>query len=368
MNIAVNARLLHDGPLEGIPRFIWENLQCMIRNHPDDHFFLYFDKKPHDKYSSYDNVTAIHIPLPTRLPILWNIWFDYLLPFYFKKNKIDVFFSGEGYLSLRTKIPTLMVIHDLAYIHYPEYQKDIHVRYFQKRMPKFLRKAESIVAVSDFTKQDILKQFPTIKKEIKIAYNALPSIAKMDSPKKYLTEPYFLYLGAIHPRKNILNLVKGFELFKKNNPDSKIQLILAGRKAWMNDKLDQYVENSFVKKEILFTGMVSEEVKHQLFHFAEAFVYISQFEGFGIPVLEAFHHRIPVITSKGSSMEEISDGAAILVQPTQIDEIALALQKVADGSFNRQEYIQRGTQRIQYFDWGKSAATLYQSLRKIARQ
>lgn len=366
MNIAVNVRLLNDNPLEGIPRFIWENLRRMIQDHPEDHFYLYFDKKPHSKYKDFENVTAINIPLPTRLPILWNIWFDYLLPFYFKKNKIDVFFSGESYLSLRTRIPSLMVVHDLAYIHYPEYQKYTHVRYFEKRMPKFLKKADALVAVSKFTKHDIKKQFPYIQKDIKIAYNALPTMPLVEEVDRYMAESYFLYLGAIHPRKNILNLVKGFELFKKNNPSSPIKLVLAGRKAWMNEKLDRYIENSDIKNDILFTGMVSEEVKHQLFQHAKAFVYISQFEGFGIPVLEAFYHKIPVITSKDSSMEEISGGAAILINPNDVKEISNALQTIESGDFDRNKFTKKGNERIDFFDWQKSANTLYQTIKFIA--
>lgn len=366
MKIAINVRFLSRGPLEGIPRYTWETTRRLIEEHPEASFYLFFDRPFDKKYVDFPNATGIHIPPPARHPILWNIWFDYSVPYYLKKYDIDVFYSPDGYASLKTDVPTIMVTHDLAYIHYPEYSQKRHIRYLKKRVPKFHDKASKIIAVSETTKKDIIKQLNVEPDKILVAYNALPAkdpIEEIESPFSF---PYILYLGAIHPRKNILNLVKAYELFVENNPHSNLRLVLAGRKAWDNDSLDNYVNKSPVRSKIIFTGMVSESMKHNLYKNAELFCYVSLFEGFGIPVLEAFSYNIPVITSKNTSMQEIAQNSAICVNPYMVDKIAEAIQTIVYDPILINNLISSGKKQLNRFNWDDSSKTIYKAILEIA--
>ena len=121
MRIGVNARLLLSENMEGIPRFTFETTRQMALDHPDDDFILFFDRKVKSNFDFPPNVQKIVIPLQARHPVLWYIWFELLVPLYLKKHQIDVFYSADGYLSLRTGIHTVMVMHDLAYLHFPSH-------------------------------------------------------------------------------------------------------------------------------------------------------------------------------------------------------------------------------------------------------
>lgn len=364
MRIAINARLLLPGTMEGVSRYIWETSKRMIENHPEHEFFLFFDRKYDPSFVKFDNVTAVVIPPQARHPILWKIWFDFQVPRYLRKYKIDVFYSGDGYMSLRTKVPTALVIHDLAFLHYPEFQKSHHVAFLKKNTSKYLDRANQLIVVSEFTKDDILSHYK-VSTPIHVAYNALPDESLRSSVDSLYDQPYFLYVGAIHPRKNIFRLVEAFEIFKEEN-NTNHQLVIAGRKAWYNKELDHLVEKSNWKNDIHFPGMVSDQDKQTLLNHADAFLYISLFEGFGIPVLESFRHKTPVITSKGTSMEEIAGDAAMLVDPENIHQIAQAMNELTSNEKMQNELIEKGCKRVNEFSWEKSSERVYKSLIEIA--
>lgn len=365
MVIGVNARLLYSDTLEGIPRYIYETTLEMAKTHPEDLFLLYFDRKPALQLDFPQNVFCKIIYLPTRHPLLWKLWFDWLLPYYLKKDQVDVFYSGDGYVSLRTNVPQVMVTHDLAYKHYPDQISAGILNYYSKYIPLFHKKARHIIAVSQYTKNDIQLLLNIPGNKISVAYNAVRPI---NAPEKVHNEefkqkienckPYFCYVGAIHPRKNIISLCQAFKHFKEKTGGN-AKLLIAGRMAWMTKNIEKYFREN---DDIAYLGIISEIEKNYLLKNSVAMTYISLFEGFGIPLLEAMNANTMVITSNTTSMPEVAGSAAILVSPNEEAEIANALSLAFDPEI-RKKLIELGKQRVQTFQWSKTGEIIYRALK-----
>lgn len=374
MKIAVNARELLKGRMEGIGRYIFETSRRMVLDHPEDEFFFFFDRAYDDSFVFADNVTPIVVHPQARHPILWYLWFEWSVPYYLKKYDIDVFYSGDTYASLKTKVPTLIVCHDIAYKHYPDHIRSSHRKYYQKYFPKFHRKADHIVAVSNFTKQDITETYNLDAEKVSVGYNSTPGGFKALSAEEKmevrsdLTEgnPFFIYVGSLHPRKNVVNLIKAFDLFKIENSTNH-KLVLVGRMAWKNEALKKTYETIVHREDIIFTGHITNEQLPKYLAAAEALTYVSVFEGFGIPILEAMSSETPVITSNVSSMPEVAGDAALLIDPKDPDSIAEGMRKIVVNPTLKEELIQKGKERINAFSWATTADHIYQELKKIVK-
>lgn len=371
MIIGVNARLLITNQPEGIPRYIYEVVYNMAVQHPETTFILYHDRKVTYSMTFPPNVQLKVIPLMTRHPLLWYIWFEILLPFYIKKDKVDVFYSGDGFLSKRVRIPQVLVTHDLAYLHFPQHMIQSHVTYSEKNIPAFHQIADAVIAVSETTKKDIVEKLHLSGNKIHVVYNAVDGnlsetngkISKKVEDLSVSAVPYFFFVGALHPRKNIKNLCLGFVEFNKKNNHA-YKLVLAGRYAWKSEDIEKLINDY---PDIIHVGTVTETEKNLLYQRSEALVYLSLFEGFGIPILEAMKQNIPVITSDCSSMPEVSGDAAILADPNDITSISDALGKISDPE-TRQHLINKGKSRFRDFSWKKSASDTYDILEKVCKK
>ena len=159
MIIAVNTRLLIHGKLEGIGWFTFETLSRITRDHPEHQFLFVFDRPFSPEFIFSGNVTPIVLSPPTRHPVLWYIWFELQIPRILKKYKADLFFSPDGYLSLQTKVRQLAAIHDINFAHRPKDLPWLKAKYYNYFFPLFARKAQRIVTVSSFSKEDIHKTY-----------------------------------------------------------------------------------------------------------------------------------------------------------------------------------------------------------------
>lgn len=371
MNIAVNARVLLKHRMEGVCRYIYETTRAMAEAHPEDTFYLFFDRPYDEFFITSDNVVPVVIPPPTRHPILWHIWFEWMVPRYLKKYDIDVFYSGDTYLSMKTQCPTLLVSHDLAYLHYPEHLPKRVLKYYTKNFPRFHKKAGHIVAVSQYTKDDICKQYGLDASNISVGYNACPAgfAPKSEEEVKDIRDkyaqgaPYFVYVGSFHPRKNVANLIRAFEHFKQSD-DTGSKLLLIGRMAWNNEDLVQLYESSNYKEDVVLLGPMFDEVK-DIVPASTALVYVSLFEGFGIPILEGWSSGVPVITSSVSSMKEVAGDAALTVDPLSPEDIAKAMETLSLDPQLRSRLVREGKERLAIFDWNQTAEMIYRELCKL---
>lgn len=372
MKIAVNARFLLENKLEGIGWFTHEIFRNMVLQHPEIEFVFFFDRPFSQKYIFSKNVRGIVVWPPARHPILWNIWFHLQIPRLLKKHKIDIFISPDGFASLRTSIPQICVIHDLAFEHFPEHLP-FKFRYFLKYYtPKFIAKSKHVVTVSDFTKQDIIKQYGTSSNKISVVYNGahddykkLDETVKTEIKNQYAQgKPYFVFAGALHPRKNIENLLEAFALFKQKNKNE-MQLLIIGRYAWKSDAIKQKLEQHPFRNEIHVYDYMNVDKLSKIIGSAFALCFVSHFEGFGIPILEAIKCKVPCIVSNTSSMPEVAGNSAIYIQnPNNSQEIADAMLTMTENEPLRNELIVACASQALKFDWAQSAAVFFEIIKR----
>lgn len=374
MRIGVNTRLLLKGKLEGIGWFTHQTLERMVHEHPEHDFFFFFDRPYDESFVFSRNVTPVVIPPQARHPILFTLWFDWTMPYVLRKYKIDVFLSPDGYCSLRTTVPTCLVIHDLAFEHYPEHFKLSHKHYWKFFQPRFARKAKRIVTVSEFSKQDIISHYGIDAGKIDVAcngahdaYKPLRWDEKEAVKKKYADGcEYFVFAGALHPRKNIVNLLKAFVAFKKMQR-SDMKLVIVGRFGWKYDEVLEMKENMPYKDDVKWVGYMNVEELSQVTGAAYAMVYPSFFEGFGIPILEALKCDVPAIVSHTSSMPEVAGDAGLLVDPNNVDDIAAKMEQLYKDETLRAKLIAAAPAQVQKFTWEKAADILWQNIVKCLK-
>ena len=372
MKIAVNTRLLIKSQMEGIARFNYEVLKRIVNEHPEDEFYFFFDRPYSKDFIFGDNVIPKVLFPPTRHPLLTTIWLEIILKRELKKIKPDIFFSGDSYMPLNTGIKTLIVSHDLAYLHFPEHQRFFDRNYYKLFFKKFHHAADKIIAVSQFTKNDIVDKYNISQEKIDVVYNAANghfhpvdnSTKQKIKEKNTKGKPFFTYLGSIHPRKNLTTLIRAFNIFKQNDTQD-YHLLIIGRPAWKT-KSFYHELNSSPYKEYIITKQIPREQLPDYIASADAMFYISLFEGFGIPILEGFEAGIPVVTSNVSSMPEVAQDAAILVDPHDPTTVAKAMHDIANDKALRQRLIDKGSKRLKDFSWDTSASKVYDAIKTLA--
>ncbi len=373
MIIAVNTRFLVPQGLEGFGYYLQEMMSRITNDHPEHRFIFIFDRPFEKTFEWPANVQAEITGPPARHPLLWKLWYDFRIPSLLKKIKADVFVSADGFCSLQIKVPQCLVVHDLDFLHHPGFNRKSHILYYKRFTPKCLAKASRIVTVSDFSRRDIVKHYPGVENRIDVIYNGVRKTfqplsfdEKMSVRQRYTQgKEYFIYAGAIHPRKNLLNLLKAFSIFKKKQ-QSGMKLVIAGRTAWMSKKFISSLESYKYREDVILTGWLEEREFTQLMAAAYGLVYPSLLEGFGLPVAEAMRCDVPVMTSEGSAMEEISGGAALLFDPADPASIASQMILLYKDETLRNKLIGQGREVSKKYDWDNAAALLWESILKAA--
>ena len=372
MNIAVNTRLLQINKLEGIGWFSNETIKRIVKFHPEHTFFFIFDRPYDESFIFEKNVIPLIIAPPTRHPILIFIWFQLRLPKILKKIKADIFLSPDGNISLFTKIPQIDVIHDINFFHNPKQLQFSSRLYYNYFFPKFAKKATRLLTVSEYSKQDICKVYNIENEKVTVCYNAANSIYKAiseaekeETKQKYSSGyDYFVFVGALNPRKNIPGLLKSFEIFR-NKFQKPMKLIIVGAAMHLTKEIDNALKTNLYKDNIIFTGRLIDSDLHKVVASAAALVYVPFFEGFGIPLVEAMSCEIPIIAGNTTSLPEVAGNAALMVDVTNHEDIAEKMNLIVENQEVRNELIKNGKIQIQKFSWDKSAAVMWNEIMRI---
>ncbi|MCO6482316.1 MAG: glycosyltransferase family 4 protein [Flavobacteriales bacterium] len=372
MRIAVNTRLLLPGKLEGIGWFAHETLRRITAAHPE-HRFIYFFDRPYDaRFVHGPNVTPVVLPPPTRHPILYRIWFNRMLPRALRKHRADIFLSPDGYLSLRTPVPQVAVIHDLNFEHFPDDLPRAYSRYYRSFFPRFAQMAARIVTVSEFSRQDIIRTYGVPGDKIDVVYNGigeafgpLPEARRGEARKRHTGgRPYFVSVGSLHPRKNIARLLQAFDRFAEERPEA--CLVIVGESFWWDERMKASWKGMRHAERVIFTGRLGQEELHQVLADALALAFVSYFEGFGIPVAEAMKCGVPVIAANATSLPEVAGDAAIYCDPFDVGSIADAMARAWDDPALRERLAAAGLARSARFTWERTAEGLWESVGKVA--
>ncbi len=375
MNIAVNTRVLLKNKLEGIGWFTYETLKRITKDHPEHKFYFIFDRPYSKEFIFADNVHPIVIGPQARHPVLFYYWFEKSIPKILKQINADIFISPDGFLSLRSNIKSITVIHDISFMHNP---KDFPFgirNYYQYFFPRFAQRANKIVSVSEFSKRDIAKQFNINSENIDVVYNGSNEIYKPSLKDEILKTKqqysggtdFFVFVGALSPRKNVANLLSAFDLFKSKTK-SDLKLVIIGEKMFKTKKMkDVYSIMSF-KNDIVFTGRKDPVQLKNLYSAALALTYVPYFEGFGIPIIEAMNCDTAVITSNVTSMPEVAGDAALFADPFSVQSIADTMIKIYSDSGLRNQFIEKGKVQRQKFNWDKTAEKFWNSIEKVINE
>ncbi len=374
--IAVNTRLLIKDKMDGIGYFTYETMKRIVAQNPDVEFHFLFDRVPDQVFVFGSNVVPVVLHPQARHPLLWYLWFDWSVASYLRRHDFDLFLSPDGYCSLRTDTPTIAVMHDIAYEHYPGFVPYLVRRFYQHFMPRYAVHASRIATVSEFSKNDIVRYYRTDPAKVDIVYSAAKNIfrpyseAETTATRMQYTggDPYLIFVGSIHPRKNLKNMLLGFEQHRSLHPESRLRFIVAGAFGWQNSELKQVIESMTYKSDVIFVGRQSEADLARLIGSAFALMYVSVFEGFGVPPLEAMQSHVPAISSTSSSMPEIGGNAALYADPQDPQSIGTAISQLWEDPALRAEIIKRGISRAAIFTWDRTASLLWECCEKVLRK
>ena len=373
MRIAVTARLLLADRLEGIGWFTYHLVSRLTRAHPEHEFLLFFDRPYDARFVFAGNVKALVLRPPARHPLLWYWWFEHAVRRALARYDADVFFSPDGFLSLRAPTPTVLAVHDLAFERFRGHLGPLPRFYCRRFTPAYVRKACAVVTVSEFSKRELVACYGVAADKVAVipcaAGDAFRPRSREESGPLVASltggEPFFLHVGAIHPRKNVANLLRGFEGFKTES-GCPTKLLLTGRLAWKYQDVLRTHATMRHRDDVVFLGYRALEELALIMASALAVASVSLYEGFGLPVVEAMASDVPVIASNRTALAEVAGAAALLVDPLDPGAIAHAMHRLQTDPHLRAGLVRLGRERVRHFDWDRSAAELWRVLESAA--
>ncbi|KKR71556.1 MAG: Glycosyl transferase group 1 [Candidatus Roizmanbacteria bacterium GW2011_GWB1_40_7] len=319
-----------------------------------------------------------------RIASFNRLWSQAALPFYtmIDRPKPDVFFSPVHYAPRFITIPLVLGIMDLSFLFFPDMFRSRDLFKLKQWTMYSVKKAKRIIAISQSTKNDILKKYYISPDKVTVIYPGITNyelrIKKLKTTyskiaQKYgIVGDYILYVGTLQPRKNIVRLIEAFHLVSKRqtaNGKRLLQLVIVGKKGWLYDTIFAKVKDLGIEDRVIFTGFVPDEELPVLYAHATCFCLVSLYEGFGFPVLEAMKEGTPVVASNVSSLPELVADAGILVNPEDVTDIAhgiIDVLKMKDE--DRMKLITRGKKQAAKFTWGKTARETLNVLEEVGNE
>ncbi len=358
MKIAVQASDLDHARIDGTRVYLMEMLKRFGILSPEENFLLYHAEKFNSQLEppKLSNYEERGVPFPwawMQTRFAWEL---------FREQPDKLFLPIQAApLFMPSGIEVTATIHDLAWKRYPEtfspktrFKLDVLLR-------RVLLRAQKLIAVSQSTKNDILTYFPALNPEkIRVIHHGFDATffgkkLSRDDISRTLTTfdleqaGYILYVGALQPRKNLVRLIQAFELSKKTHPDMKLMLV--GEPAWLSGEILEAAHKSEYSQDIILVGRVTFEELRAWYQGARFFAFPSLYEGFGIPLLEAFASGIPVLTAHNSSLPEVAGDAALYVDAENAEDMAVKLSRLWEDKVLQSNLIEKGNIRLKSFSW-----------------
>lgn len=358
LKVGVDCRPL-SRPLSGIGRYTRELLN-LLTEAQDVHWFLYCDQVFEAPFANRPNVTQ-------RLSgqsgsLAEQLWYQIVLPRQLKRDGLDVFWSPRHHLPLfmPSSVRAVVTIHDLTWKRFPETMKPLQYWSERLQMPHSLRKAAQVITVSDSSRIDLADHFPDIQARVRVIPCGVTHL-EADGGTQRVPQQYLLFVGTPEPRKNIRRLL---EAYAQLAPElrSAYPLVLAGGHGWMVD-IDQLVDQLGIRADVVALGAVSGAELGYLYSKARLLLMPSLYEGFGLPILEAFQFGVPVVTANCSSMPEVAGGGGCLVDPLQVESIRAGIERLLTDQKAYAECVAQIPEQLARFDWKKAAQNTLEVLK-----
>lgn len=371
MRIGIDARILSDKNYAGIGQYLYEIINRWKIKYPNNEYYLFSRKDIFLKDEFPDNWHVINEPwiIDNR-----KMWYIFKLPQLIKKEKIDVFWGPNFSLPRKVNgVKYVVTVHDLAIYKYKrigELKNTILIKLFGKHDCK---KAERIIAVSNATAKDVKEIFGVSDKKIDMCYNGVEDEVVLEYDETNIRNiikknaEYILFISTIEPRKNIERLIDGYERYRDEFKNELDKLVIAGKRGWNCDGIYSRINKSSYARDIILTGYVNIDEKRYLYKNASCFIYPSLYEGFGIPVLEAFSYGVPVITTNVSSLPEVGGNAAFYLQEgDNALKMAEMIENIKKMSSDEKDILAvKMKEQTRKFSWNKCAYETMKVIEKV---
>ncbi len=377
MNIGIDAYEANNPSIVGIGNFAAEIIKYLSRIDRENKYTIFLPNAP------YNNLPpTTHNWHYRQVPSL-GLWTFIFLPLGIltNKEKIDVFFSPTHYIPRFVRLPRVVSIMDLSYLHYPYMFRPKDLFKLKNWTAYSIENAQKIITISEFSKSEIIKYYQIPEDKIVVAYPGLakqyknininPTAGKKNNieniKKKYnIINDYILFIGTLQPRKNIIRLLEAYKLASQGEALQNFDLVIVGKKGWFYTEIFEKVRSLKLTNRVKFLDFVSSDDMPHIYSQARCFILPSLYEGFGIPVVEAMACGVPTIISNTSSLPEVGGDGSIYIEPENIDSIRNGILKALNlPASERKNIIDKGFAQIRKFSWEKSAKIVLETLKDI---
>jgi len=370
MRVAIDVRKLHDF---GIGTYVRNLIHWLARLDRDSDYVLIC--RPEDCGSVEELGPNFH-PLPDRAAN-YSIAEQLTLPIDLARAKADLFHAPHYVLPALTPCRSIVTIHDCIHLKFPQYLPG-RLAHAYARIFLWIaaNRSARVLTVSESSKRDILRFFPIPEDKIDVIYNAIddrfgqpPDDEQMARVREryQLHAPFLLYSGNVKPHKNLERLIDAFARLRRRGFND-IKLLITGNEISRYATLRRAVHHYNLHRHVRFLGFLETETLAILYRLADAFVFPSLYEGFGLPPLEAMASETPVLTSNISSLPEVTNDAALLVDPYDPDAIAEGMHRILSDTALRERLVSRGRARAASFSWEDSAKRVLSIYQQVARR
>jgi glycosyltransferase involved in cell wall biosynthesis len=361
MRIAFDATAAPIQPV-GAGRYILEMAQALSRLDAEMELVIIAQTAGAQRLNLGGSTRTKLLVQPDRSPIQRLLWEQVSLPGLLINEGVDLLHSPHYTLPVRLKAPSVVTIHDLSFFRYPHLHLSSKRLLFQNFISISSRRGAAIITVSESTRQELLqitrispRKVHTIHEGVTPDFHPIRDAQLIQTVRKryHLPETFMLFVGLIEPRKNLVDLLSAIHIASKQDND--FYFVIVGRTGWQVNQVFKTVEQLGLKSRVIFTGYIPQEDLPVLYNMSRFFIYPSQYEGFGLPILEAMACGTPVITTQVSSMPEITGEAAMLIPLGDVETLALSIKRLWHDADLRQMMSKQGLQRAAGFSWNRAA-------------
>jgi glycosyltransferase involved in cell wall biosynthesis len=358
----------------GIGRLVRDLVSALFVADPITPYRLFVAGSPTPSIDVPDNFQWKSTPIsPEWLARIWHRA-HFPIPVELFTGKVDLYHATDFTLppvAKRTK--TIVTVHDLSFVRVPDAAPAKLRNYLNSVVPRSVKRADMVIADSVATRDDLIDLYKINPEKIEVLYSGVEKryqpMRNKDNLKFVLEKykipsvPYLLTVGTVQPRKNYARIVEALNILHIKGFD--LHLVIAGQPGWLQDDLYETVRRLNLDQHVHITGFVDEADLPILYSHAQCVPYPSLYEGFGFPILESMACGVPVVTSNVSSLPEVAGGAAVLVDPYDVESLASAIQKILQDSDFRSMLVKRGFEQIKNFTWEQTATSLIRLYNQI---
>lgn len=336
----------------GLGNYSRTTINALNQYYPKNSYVLFTPQIKSDLFQNYRDFDVIS-PESSFSKIFKSLWRSFSVGSYLEKKELDVFHGLSNELPdgvHKSEVPAVVTIHDLIFMRFPEFYKPIDRNIYYRKVKYACTAANKIIAISQQTKHDLIEYFAVPKEKIKVVHQSISPIffsdlIKSNVKEKYdLPEKYMVSVGTLEPRKNQITVLKTLHQI-----DSEFSVVFVGNPTNYSAELIHYISENKLENRVRFISNVPESDLVEIYRQAELSLYISIFEGFGLPVIESMACGCPVITSNVSCLPETAGNAAVLCNPEDPEEIGIQIKKIINKKAFRNELVLKGKQRAQHF-------------------